>query len=103
MRGVDIAMSFPSLLLGLLVLAVLGTGLEKMILAIGLVLASPFARVVHSATLSLKQREFVVAARCVGAGPARIMAQHILPNVLGETVVARQPAHTRRRFASKRA
>jgi peptide/nickel transport system permease protein len=87
MRAVDILMAFPSLLLGLTVLTVLGAGLEKMILAIGIVLAPPFARVVHSATLALKRREFVEAARGLGAGPGRIVVRHILPNLLGETVV----------------
>jgi peptide/nickel transport system permease protein len=87
MRGVDVLMAFPSLLLGLTVLAVLGAGLEKMILAIGIVLAPSFARVVHAATLSLKRREFVEAARCLGAGRGRIVGRHILPNLLGETVV----------------
>jgi peptide/nickel transport system permease protein len=87
MRCVDILMSFPSLLLGLAVLAVLGAGLEKLILAIGVVLAPSFARVVQAATLSLKTREFVDAARSVGAGHVRILVRHILPNLLGETVV----------------
>jgi peptide/nickel transport system permease protein len=87
MRAVDVLMAFPSLLLGLAVLAVLGAGLEKMILAIGIVLAPPFARVVHGATLSLKAREFVEAARCLGAGQSRIVGRHILPNLSGETVV----------------
>jgi peptide/nickel transport system permease protein len=80
-------MSFPSLLLGLAVLAVLGAGLEKLILAIGVVLAPSFARVVQGATLSLKTREFVHAARSLGAGHVRIVFRHILPNLLGETVV----------------
>jgi peptide/nickel transport system permease protein len=87
MRGVDILMAFPSLLLGLVVLAVLGSGAEKMLLSIGIVLAPAFARVVHGATLSLKQREFVEAARSLGASPARIVARHVLPNVIGETLV----------------
>jgi peptide/nickel transport system permease protein len=87
MRAVDILMSLPSLLLGLVVLAVLGAGLDKMILAIGIVLAPPFARVVHGATLSLKRREFVDAARCLGAPRLRIMVHHILPNVVGHTLV----------------
>ena len=87
MRAVDVLMAFPSLLLGLAVLAVLGAGLEKMIIAIGIVLAPPFARVVHGATLSLKAREFVEAARCLGAGRSRIVGRHILPNLSGETVV----------------
>ena len=87
MRAVDVLMSFPSLLLGLLVLALLGAGLEKMILAIGLVLASPFARVVHGTTLSLRNRDFVEAARSLGAGHLRVMHRHILPNLLGEAIV----------------
>lgn len=87
MRTVDILMAFPSLLLGLTVLAVLGSGLFKMILAIGLMLSPAFARVVHGAALSLKRQEFVEAARCVGAGRLRILRVHILPNVLGEIIV----------------
>ncbi len=87
MRFVDILMAFPSLLLGLLVLAVLGPGLLKMILAIGIMLSPAFARVLHGSALSLKKREFVEGARSVGAGPARIVGLHILPNVMGEVVV----------------
>ena len=87
MRFVDVLMAFPSLLLGLTVLAVLGAGLDKMIVAIGLVLAPPFARVVHGATLSLRRREFVEAAQCLGASQVRVVVRHILPNLLGETVV----------------
>jgi peptide/nickel transport system permease protein len=84
---VDILMSFPSLLLGVAVLAVLGAGLDKLILAIGIVLAPPFARVVHAATLSVKSRDFVEAARCLGADQIRLVVRHILPSLVGETVV----------------
>ncbi|MGD0265758.1 MAG: ABC transporter permease [Candidatus Methylomirabilota bacterium] len=87
MRFVDILMAFPSLLLGLLVLAVLGPGLFKMVMAIGIMLSPAFARVLHGAALSLKKREFVEGARSVGASPARIVGLHILPNVMGEVVV----------------
>lgn len=87
MRFIDILMAFPSLLLGLTVLAVLGPGLEKMIVAIGIMFSPGFARVVHGATLSVKAHEFVEAARCVGATQARILRLHILPNILGEVVV----------------
>jgi peptide/nickel transport system permease protein len=87
MRVVDVLMAFPSLLLGLTVLAVLGPGLGKMILAIGLVLAPAFARVMHGAALALQRREFVEAARSAGATTPRILGIHILPNVLGEIVV----------------
>ena len=87
MRTVDVLMAFPSLLLGLTVLAVLGPGLGKMILAIGLVLAPAFARVVHGAVLALARREFVEAARALGGSQGRVLGLHILPNVLGEVVV----------------
>ncbi len=87
MRLVDTLMAFPSLLLGMLVLAVLGPGLFKMIAAIGIMLSPGFARVMHGAALSLKKREFVEGAPSVGAGPVRILGRHILPNVMGELVV----------------
>src|SRR5262245_7949562 len=87
MRTVDVLMAFPSLLLGLTVLAVLGPGLGKMILAIGLVLAPAFARVVHGAVLALARREFVEAARAIGGSQGRVLGRHVLPNVLGEVVV----------------
>lgn len=87
MRFVDVLMAFPSLLLGLTVLAVLGPGLEKMIFAIGIMFSPGFARVVHGSTLSVKAQEFVEAARCVGARQTRILRLHILPNILGEIVV----------------
>lgn len=87
MRLVDTLMAFPTLLLGLLVLAVLGPGLFKMILAIGIMLSPAFARVMHGSALSLKKREFVEGARSIGASTPRILRLHILPNVLGEVVV----------------
>src|SRR5262249_47920955 len=87
MRAVDILMAFPGLLPGLLVLTVLGSGVDRLILAIAVALPPPSARVVHAATLSLKRRDFVEAARSAGASHARIVLRHILPNVMGETVV----------------
>lgn len=87
MRLVDILMAFPSLILGLVVMAVLGGGALNMILAIGIVFAPGFARVVHATTLSIKQQEFILAAQAVGAGHLRIMFNHILPNTLGEIIV----------------
>ena len=87
MRLVDVLMAFPSLLLGLTVLAVLGPGLERMIAAIGIVLSPPFARVAHGSTLVLVRREFVDAARSLGAGALRIIGRHVLRNILGEIVV----------------
>jgi len=87
MRSVDVLMAFPSLIMGLMVLAVLGAGLSKMVLAIGVVLSPTFARVAHSATLAVKENEYVEAARAIGAGRFRIIRRHIMPNILGEVVV----------------
>ncbi len=87
MRLVDVLMAFPSLLLGLIVLAVLGPGLGKLIFAIGIVLSPPFARIAHGTTLSLVRQEFVDAARAMGGGASRILVDHILRNILGELLV----------------
>lgn len=87
MRFIDIVMAFPSLLLGLTVVAVLGSGMVNMILGIGLVIAPAFARIVHASTLTVKQQDFVMAARALGATRTRILWSHILPNVIGEVVV----------------
>ncbi len=84
---VDVLMAFPSLIMGLMVLAVLGAGISKMILAIGIVISPTFARIAHSATLSVKENEYVEAALAVGAGRMRILSKHILPNIMGELVV----------------
>ncbi|NOZ50467.1 MAG: ABC transporter permease [Chloroflexi bacterium] len=87
MRVVDVLMAFPSLIMGLMVLAVLGSGIFNMILAIGIVLSPTFARVAHSATLSVKSNEFVEAARSIGASRIRIIRVHLFPNILGDMVV----------------
>jgi peptide/nickel transport system permease protein len=87
MRVVDILMAFPSLIMGLVVLAVLGSGLEKMVLAIGIVLSPTFARVAHSATLTVKENDYVEAARAIGAGRLRILHRHVLVNIVSELVV----------------
>jgi len=87
MRSVDVLMAFPSLIMGLMVLAVLGSGISKMIIAIGIMLSPSFARVVHSSTLAVKENEYVEAARSIGVGQFRMLRLHILPNVLGEVTV----------------
>ncbi len=87
MRVVDILMAFPSLIMGLMVLAVLGAGLGKMILAIGIVLSPTFARVAHSATLSVKENEYIEAARAIGVSKFNILRRHVLVNIISEMVV----------------
>jgi peptide/nickel transport system permease protein len=87
MRSVDVLMAFPSLIMGMMVLAVLGSGLPKMILAIGIMLSPAFVRVVHSSTLAIKKNDYVLAARAMGVSRFRMLGRHILPNILGEVIV----------------
>jgi len=87
MRVVDVMLAFPDLITGLLVAAVLGGGMTNLILAIGLTIAPRFARVAHGPTLSLKNKDFVEAARALGARDGRLLLVHIVPNVAGELLV----------------
>ena len=87
MRIADVLMALPTLVMGLLVMAILGTGLGKLIVAIGVVLAPRFARLAYGAAVSVRETEFVDAAHAIGASPWRILLRHILPNVFGEILV----------------
>jgi peptide/nickel transport system permease protein len=87
MRLVDILLSFPDLITGLLVMAVLGTGMTKLIIAIGLTITPRFARIAYGPTLSVKEKEFVEAAKALGQRTQVILSRHILPNVAGELLV----------------
>jgi peptide/nickel transport system permease protein len=87
MRLTDILLSFPDLITGLLVMAVLGPGLLKLIIAIGLTIAPRFARISYGPTLSIKNKEFIEAAHSIGVRDERILRAHILPNILGDLLV----------------
>jgi peptide/nickel transport system permease protein len=87
MRLTDVMLAFPDLITGLLVLAVLGPGLWKMIFAIGLTIAPRFARIAYGPTLAIKGKEFVEAARSIGVRDARLLRVHVLPNVGGDLLV----------------
>jgi peptide/nickel transport system permease protein len=87
MGVVDLMLSFPSLLLGMLVAAVLGASLENLIIAIAVTEIAPFVRLARAPTLVLKEQEFVQAARAMGCSHARIMGVHILPNLVSEIAV----------------
>jgi len=87
MRLVDILLSFPDLITGLLVMAVLGSGEVKLIIAIGLTITPRFARIAYGPTLGLKEKEFVEAARALGQRTRIILSRHILPNIAGELIV----------------
>ncbi|MHB1133779.1 MAG: ABC transporter permease [Chloroflexota bacterium] len=87
MRLVDAIWSFPTLVLALAIAFSLGQGLVNAMVAIGVVFTPAFARLVRGQALSVRERDFVTAARVVGAGPTRIMLQHIWPNVVGPIIV----------------
>lgn len=86
-KVIDSLMTFPSLILGILVVSALGPGVENATIAIAIAFIPRFARVARGPTLVLKENEFIMAARACGATDARIICRHILPNLVGEIVV----------------
>lgn len=87
MRVMDVVLAFPSLLLALVLVAVLGPGLTNAMIAIALVLQPHFARLTRAAVMAEKNREYVMAARVAGASKLRLMFRTILPNCLGPLIV----------------
>ena len=87
MRLVDAQLSIPTLLLAIAVVAVLGTGLLQIVAVLVIAGWPGYARVMRAEVLALREREFAAAARAVGASDARILAQHVLPNVLPTVLV----------------
>ena len=87
MRVMDIILSFPSYLLAIAIVAFLGPGLEKGMIAIGVVGIPIYARLARSAVLSVSQKEYVLASQSVGEGHGRILFKHVLPNILSPIIV----------------
>ena len=87
MRAIDIVLSIPSILLAISIAAMLGQGLFNLMIAIGVSEIPRYARVVRAQILSVKDQEFVEAARAVGAGDLHIILFHILPNCLAPMIV----------------
>ncbi|MDA8217925.1 MAG: ABC transporter permease [Dehalococcoidales bacterium] len=87
MRLVDAVWSFPALLLALAITAALGQSIGNAMIAIGVVYMPAFARLVRAQTLSIRERDFVLAARLLGATPSRLMVKHIWPNVTAPVIV----------------
>jgi peptide/nickel transport system permease protein len=88
MRAVDVLLAFPGILLALAVVAVVGSGgVGSLVLAIGVFGLPTFARLARASALALRDVEFVEAARALGAGSARVLLRHILPNSLGPLTV----------------
>jgi dipeptide transport system permease protein len=87
MRVMDVILAFPSLLLALVLVAILGPGLVNAMIAIAIVLQPHFARLTRAAVMGEKNREYVVSARVAGAGHLRLMLVTILPNCLAPLIV----------------
>jgi peptide/nickel transport system permease protein len=86
-RFLDILLSFPGMLLAIAIAAPMGAGLWTVILSVGVVGIPQFARQVRASVLSLREREFVMASRALGAGHARTLFREILPNAIGPVIV----------------
>lgn len=87
MRGVDVMFSLPSILLAIVIMAILGTGLDKAMIAIGITYAPQIARIVRSQTIVVKNMEFVESALSIGERHLMIFLKHILRNVLSPIIV----------------
>lgn len=87
MRLIDALLAFPGLILAIAVVAALGPGLKNAMIAIGIVAIPIYARLVRAVVLQLKQMEFVVATRSLGATPVRLVLGHLIPNLLNPVIV----------------
>jgi len=86
-RFVDLMLVFPDLLLALVIISILGPGLDKAMVAIGITYVPRMTRLVRGSVLSVKESTFVDAARSVGATSNRIVRVHLLPNIIGPAIV----------------
>jgi peptide/nickel transport system permease protein len=87
MRLLDILMSFPDEIFGVVVMIVLGSGMENVIIAITILMIPRFARMAHAPTLAIKEVDYIASANAIGASHFRIVVHHILPNIFGEILV----------------
>jgi len=87
MRVMDVIFSFPAVLLALAITAFLGPNLRNMILALGIVYAPGFSRIVRGPVLAARHLEYVEASRVMGASNARILVHHLLPNIISPLIV----------------
>jgi peptide/nickel transport system permease protein len=87
MRTMDVLLSIPSILLAISIVAALGPGLTNLMIAVGISSIPAYARIVQVSVLSIREHEFVEAARAVGSSDVRIIFKHILPNCLAPIIV----------------
>ena len=86
-RPMDVLLCFPPVLLALLVVTLMGPGAETLVLVLSVLFLPGFTRVTYAEVLSVRRRDYVEAARAMGASPARILLRTVLPNVLGPVLV----------------
>lgn len=86
-KVIDSLMTFPSLILGILVVSALGPGERNAVIAIAIAFIPRFARVARGPSIVLRENEFIMASRACGATDVRVLFHHILPNLVGEVVV----------------
>jgi peptide/nickel transport system permease protein len=87
MRGADMLMAFPTLLLALIIVTALGGSLVNEILAIGVALTPNFLRLARGLALTIREQDYILAARALGSGQLRVMARHVFPNTVYALVV----------------
>ena len=87
MRGSDMLMAFPTLLLALIIVTALGGSLMNEVMAIGIALTPNFVRLSRSLALTIREQDYIMAARAMGSGQLRVMARHVFPNALYALVV----------------
>lgn len=87
MRLMDVLLAIPSILLAISIVAALGPGLQNVMIAVGIGSIPSYARIVRASVLSIRDQEFVEAARAVGANDFRIITKHILPNAMAPIIV----------------
>jgi ABC-type dipeptide/oligopeptide/nickel transport system permease subunit len=83
----DVILAFPSLLLAITIVTIFGPGLENALLAIALVSIPVYARLIRASVLSVKEMEYIMAVRSIGANPMRILFLHIFPNAVTPVIV----------------
>ncbi len=86
-RLVEVLLSFPGILLAIVLVATLGTGLTNVMIAVGIAAIPIYARLVRGSVLALRDREFVEASRALGGSDLRVMLRHVLPNALSPIIV----------------
>jgi peptide/nickel transport system permease protein len=87
MRVIDALLAFPALLLAISITATLGPQIQNAMIAIGIISIPIYARLTRGQVLSLRERDFVLAAKAIGVGPVRVTLQHLLPNIANPLIV----------------